>query len=128
VGATRIAFARATARAGVLASIAAVVLLLSGFGTGIVDALAGALDDGLRDGLVAATGTDGAVRWQVRVARDPEAQAEAAASVLDRMLVPHARALEPVRGDRTGRRPARRCPRSVPSCWPTTTRPAGRSS
>ncbi len=89
MGATRIAFARATARAGVLGSIAAVVFLLSGFGTGIVDALAGASTSGLREGLVAATGTDGAARWQIRVARDPEAQAEAAASVLDRMLVPH---------------------------------------
>jgi hypothetical protein len=41
VGAIRIAFARAAARAGVLGSIAAVVLLLSGLGTGVADALAG---------------------------------------------------------------------------------------
>ncbi|RZS64172.1 hypothetical protein EV187_2552 [Agromyces ramosus] len=89
MGATRIAFARAAARAGVLGSIAAVVFLLAGLGTAVVDSLAGSSTSGLRDGLAAATGTDGAVRWQIRVARDPEAQADAAASVLDRMLVPH---------------------------------------
>lgn len=88
MGAIRIAFARAAARAGVLGSIAAVVLLLSGLGTGVADALAGASTSGLRAALAAATGVDGAARWQIRIAPEAEAQADAAASVLDRMLLP----------------------------------------
>lgn len=86
MGAIRIAFARAAARAGVLGSIAAVVLLLSGLGTGVAGALAGASTSGLRAGLAAATGVDGAARWQIRIAPEAEAQADAAASVLDRMV------------------------------------------
>jgi hypothetical protein len=89
VGSARTAFARASARAGVLGSIAAVVFLLAGLGTAVVDSLAGASVGGLRTGLVAASGTDAAARWQIRLAGDPAAQAEAAASVLDRMIVPY---------------------------------------
>ena len=89
MGAARTAFARANARLGVLAGIAAVVMLLGGLGAGVVDALAGAATGGLRGGLAATTGTDGATRWQTRLADDAEAQADAAASVLDRMLVPN---------------------------------------
>ncbi len=89
MGALRIAFARAAARAGVLGSIAAVVLLLAGLGAGVADALAGASTSGLRAELASTTGTDAAARWQIRLARDADAQADAAASVLDRMIVPH---------------------------------------
>ncbi|GAA1765913.1 hypothetical protein [Agromyces humatus] len=89
MGAARTAFARANARLGVLAGIAAVVMLLAGLGAGVVDALAGAATEGLRTGLAATTGTDGAARWQIRLADDPAAQTEAAASVLDRSLVPN---------------------------------------
>jgi hypothetical protein len=89
VGATRTVYARASVRAGVLGSVAAVVLLLTAFGTAVVDSLAGAALGGLRDGLATTTGVDGAARWQIRIAGDAEAQAGAAASVLDRMLVPH---------------------------------------
>ena len=89
MGALRIAFARAAARAGVLGSVAVVVLLLSGLGTGVADALAGASTSGLRAELASTTGTDAAARWQIRLARDADAQADAAASVLDRLLVPH---------------------------------------
>lgn len=89
MGAMRIAFARASARAGLLASIAAVVLLLTGLGTAVIDSLAGASVGGLRDGLTATTGVGGAARWQVRMSDDPEAQADAAASVLDRVVAPH---------------------------------------
>ncbi|MDR6906776.1 hypothetical protein J2X63_002462 [Agromyces sp. 3263] len=89
MGAMRIAFARAAARAGVLGSIAAVVFLLAGLGTAVVDSVSGAATTGLREGLAAASGADGAARWQIRVAADPDAQAEAAASVLDRMLTRH---------------------------------------
>jgi hypothetical protein len=85
----RIAFARAAARVGLLGSIAAVVLLLAGLGAGVADALAGASTSGLRAELASATGTDAAARWQIRLARDAGAQADAAASVLDRMIVPH---------------------------------------
>ncbi len=89
MGAARTAFARANARLGVLAGIAAVVFLLAGLGTVVVDSLTGAATGGLRSGLGAATGADGAARWQIRLAEDPTAQAEAAAIVLDRMLVPN---------------------------------------
>lgn len=89
MGALRIAFARAAARAGVLGSIAAVVLLLAGLGAGVADALAGASTSGLRAELASTTGTDAAARWQIRLARDAGAQADAAASVLDRMIVPN---------------------------------------
>ncbi|MCD2441740.1 hypothetical protein LQ757_05550 [Agromyces sp. SYSU K20354] len=89
MGAARTAFARANARLGVLAGLAAVVLLLAGLGAGVLDALAGAATGGLRTGLAATTGTDGAARWQIRLADDPDAQAAAAAAVLDRMLVPN---------------------------------------
>ncbi|MGW4930069.1 hypothetical protein ACWEOH_13015 [Agromyces sp. NPDC004153] len=89
MGALRIAFARAAARAGVLGSVAAVVLLLAGLGTGVADALAGASTSGLRAELASTTGIDAAARWQIRLARDADAQADAAASVLDRMIVPH---------------------------------------
>lgn len=89
MGAMRIAFARAAARAGVLGSIAAVVFLLAGLGTAVVDSVSGAATTGLREGLAAASGADGAARWQIRVAADPDAQAEAAASVLDRMVTQH---------------------------------------
>ncbi|MFC9560645.1 hypothetical protein [Agromyces sp. NPDC056965] len=88
MGAARTAFARANARAGVLAAIAAVVLLLSGLSTAVIDSLAGSSASGLRSGLASAQGTTGAARWQIRVAHDPEAQADAAASVLDRMITP----------------------------------------
>lgn len=89
MGSARTSFARATARAGVLGSIAAVVFLLAGLGTAVVDSLAGASVGGLRSGLAATSGTDGATRWQIRLSRDPAAQADAAASVLDRMIVPY---------------------------------------
>ncbi|WP_136708543.1 hypothetical protein [Agromyces sp. H66] len=88
MGATRTVLARANARAGVLGSIAAVILLLTGFGTAVVDSLTGAALSGLRDGITTSSGVDGAVRWQIRIAGDGSAQAEAAASVLDRMIVP----------------------------------------
>ncbi len=88
MGAARTAFARANARAGVLVAIAAVVLLLSGLSTAVIDALAGSSTSGLRSGLSQAQGTAGAARWQIRVAQDPAAQADAAASVLDRMITP----------------------------------------
>ena len=106
MGSARTAFARAAARAGVLGSIAAVVFLLAGVGTAVVDSLAGASLGGLRAGLAASSGTDGAVRWQIRVAGDPPAQAAAAASVLDRMIVPHGatwtRSVETAPVDATG--------------------------
>ncbi|MFE6965870.1 hypothetical protein ACFVAJ_12185 [Agromyces sp. NPDC057679] len=89
MGTARTAFARANARLGVLAGIAAVVLLLSGIGTAALDTLAGAATGGLRTGLESATGAAGAARWQIRLANDADAQSEAAAAVLDRMLVPH---------------------------------------
>ncbi|RXZ47856.1 hypothetical protein ESP57_15135 [Agromyces fucosus] len=89
MGAARTAFARANARAGVLVAIAAVVLLLSGLSTAVIDALAGSSTSGLRSGLSSAQGAAGAARWQIRVAQDPEAQADAAASVLDRMITPY---------------------------------------
>jgi len=80
--------ARAGAHRGVFAAIAAVVLLLAFLGTAVIDSLASASLSGLRSGLASATGADGAARWQIRMSDDPEAQADAAASVLDRMLVP----------------------------------------
>ncbi|HET8868594.1 MAG TPA: hypothetical protein VFM87_09720, partial [Agrococcus sp.] len=89
MGATRTAVARARARTGVLGSVAAVVLLLTALATGVVDSLTSAGLSGLRDGLAAASGVDGAARWQIRIAGDAEDQADAAASVLDRMLTPH---------------------------------------
>lgn len=89
MGATRTAVARARARTGVLGSVAAVVLLLTALATGVVDSLTSAGLSGLRDGLAAASGVDGAARWQIRIASDAEEQADAAASVLDRMLTPH---------------------------------------
>ncbi|ANJ26313.1 hypothetical protein ATC03_05860 [Agromyces aureus] len=70
------------------AALAAVVLVLAFLGTAIVDSLASASLSGLRNGLAAATGTDGAARWQIRISGDPVEQADAAASVLDRLLVP----------------------------------------
>jgi hypothetical protein len=66
-----------------------VVFLLAGLGTAVVDSLAAASVGGLRTGLAAASGTDAAARWQIRLAGDPAAQAEATASVLDRMIVPY---------------------------------------
>ncbi|MFF2387677.1 hypothetical protein [Agromyces sp. NPDC058104] len=89
MGTARTAFARANARLGVLGGIAAVVLLLSGLGTAALDTLAGAATSGLRTGLESATGVAGAARWQIRLASDAAAQSEAAAAVLDRMIVPH---------------------------------------
>ncbi|GAA1786459.1 hypothetical protein [Agromyces lapidis] len=89
MGSARTAFARANARLGVLSGIAAVVLLLSGIGTASLGTLAGAAAGGLRTGLESATGAAGAARWQIRLANDAAAQSEAAAAVLDRMLVPH---------------------------------------
>ncbi|MGI9822570.1 hypothetical protein [Agromyces sp. Marseille-Q5079] len=89
MGATSTAVARANAHRGVFAAIAAVVLALAFLGTAVLDSLANASLGGLRDGLASATGTNGAARWQIRMAADAEAQAEAAASVLDRMLVPN---------------------------------------
>lgn len=106
MGSARTSFARAAAHAGVLGSIAAVVFLLAGLGTAVVDSLAGASVGGLRAGLAAASGTDGSARWQIRLAGDPEAQADAAASVLDRMIVPHgarwSRSVETAPVDATG--------------------------
>ncbi|MCP2369418.1 hypothetical protein BJ978_000094 [Agromyces terreus] len=89
MGATSTAVARANAHRGVFASIGAVVLVLAFLGTAVVDSLANASHAALADGLASATGTDGAARWQIRMAADADAQAEAAASVLDRMLVPN---------------------------------------
>lgn len=89
MGAARTAFARANARIGVLAGVGAVVLLLAGLGTTVVDALTGSATSGLRTGLTAADGASGAMRWQIRVADDAEAQASGAARVLDRTIVPH---------------------------------------
>lgn len=89
MGATRAVFARAKSRAGVLGSIAAVVLLLTALGTAVIESLAGAAHESLRSGLEAASGVDGAVRWEIRVADDAEAQAGAAAAVLDRMIASH---------------------------------------
>uniref|UniRef100_UPI00135B2C85 hypothetical protein n=1 Tax=Agromyces humi TaxID=1766800 RepID=UPI00135B2C85 len=60
MGAMRIAFARAAARVGVLGSVAAVLFLLAGLGTAVVDSLTGAATSGLRGGLAAASGADGA--------------------------------------------------------------------
>ncbi|MDQ0893150.1 hypothetical protein [Agromyces ramosus] len=106
MGSARTSFARAAARAGVLGSIAAVVFLLAGLGTAVVDSLAGASVGGLRSGLAAASGIDGAARWQIRLSSDPAAQADAAASVLDRMIVPHgaswSRSVETAPVDATG--------------------------
>ncbi|MET4157338.1 hypothetical protein [Agromyces sp. PvR057] len=89
MGATSTAVARAGAHRGVFAAIAAAVLVLAFLGTAIIDSLAGASLSGLRSGLASATGTEGAARWQIRLSGDPVAQADAAASVLDRMLVPN---------------------------------------
>ncbi|MFF2271413.1 hypothetical protein ACFVTX_04030 [Agromyces sp. NPDC058136] len=89
MGGARTAFARASARSGVLAGVAAVVLLLAGLGTAALDTLSGAAASGLRSGLEQATGSAGAARWQIRLAGDAGAQSEAAAAVLDRMIVPH---------------------------------------
>lgn len=82
----RLALARARARSGVLAGVAAVVLVLAGVGTAIIDQTAGAAVTGLRDRVAAAAGAEGAVRWEIRRSTDPEAQAEAGAAVLDRTL------------------------------------------
>ncbi|MCM3655761.1 hypothetical protein M3147_00675 [Agromyces mediolanus] len=82
----RLALARARARSGVLAGVAAVVLVLAGVGTAIIDQTAGAAVTGLRDRIGAVAGADGAVRWEIRRSIDPEAQAEAGAEVLDRTL------------------------------------------
>ncbi|MFD6053778.1 hypothetical protein [Agromyces sp. NPDC060279] len=82
----RLALARARARSGVLAGVAAVVLILAGVGTAILDQTAGAAVTGLRERVAAASGADGAVRWEIRRSSDPEAQAEAGATVLDRTL------------------------------------------
>ncbi|SFR72549.1 FtsX-like permease family protein [Agromyces sp. CF514] len=89
MGATSTAVARARAHGGVFAAIASVVLVLALLGTAVVDALAGSSIGGLRSGLAAATGVDGAARWQIRMSADPVEQADAAASVLDRMLAPN---------------------------------------
>lgn len=89
MGGARTAFARASARSGVLAGVAAVVLLLAGLGTAALDTLSGAAASGLRSGLEQATGSAGAARWQIRLAGDAGAQSAAAAAVLDRMIVPH---------------------------------------
>ncbi|MCD5346336.1 FtsX-like permease family protein [Agromyces sp. S2-1-8] len=94
MGAARTAFARANARIGVLAGIAAVVLLLSGLGSAVIESLAGSAASGLRDGVAAAAGSSGATRWQIRLASDAEAQSDEAAAVLDRMIVPHGAAWE----------------------------------
>ncbi|HEY1105629.1 MAG TPA: hypothetical protein VGE78_05720, partial [Agromyces sp.] len=89
MGAARTVFARANARAGVFVGIAAVVLLLAGIGTAIVGSLTAAATGGLRSGLDEATGAAGAARWQIRLEPDAASQADAAADVLDRMIVPH---------------------------------------
>lgn len=88
MGTARTAFARASARLGVLSGIGAAVFLLAGLGTIVVDTLSGAAVGGLRAGLESASGAEGAARWQIRLAGDGEAQAEVAATVLDRLLVP----------------------------------------
>lgn len=78
--------ARARARAGVLGGVAAVVLVLAGLGTAIVDAAAGSAVTGMQAGAAQAGGADGAMRWQIRRSTDPEAQTRAGAAVLDRTL------------------------------------------
>ncbi|MGX5696930.1 hypothetical protein ACWKWP_12085 [Agromyces soli] len=82
----RLALARARARAGVLAGVAAVVLVLAGLGTAILDQTAGAAVTGLREGVGETQGADGAMRWQIRRSTDPDEQTAAGAAVLDRTL------------------------------------------
>ncbi|MBM7505606.1 hypothetical protein ACFPER_00715 [Agromyces aurantiacus] len=81
--------ARSRARAGVLAGVATVALLLAAFLTATVGVLVVAPTAGARDGLAAASGADRAVRWQTRLADDAGAQADAAAGVLDRLVAVH---------------------------------------
>ncbi|MFF2370971.1 hypothetical protein [Agromyces sp. NPDC058110] len=109
MGAITTAAARARAHGGVFAAIACVVLVLVLLGTAVLDALAGSSTTGLRSSLASATGVDGAARWQIRMSADPDEQADAAASVLDRMIVPSGAAWErsvqttPVEAETEGR-------------------------
>ncbi|QEO15246.1 hypothetical protein FLP10_13045 [Agromyces intestinalis] len=82
----RIAAARTRARVGVLAGVA-LISFLAAFTTGaLADWTATAPSTAIGEGLAAVDGRAGAVRWQTRLAADAPAQAEAAASVLDREL------------------------------------------
>ncbi|WP_350349228.1 FtsX-like permease family protein [Agromyces sp. G08B096] len=88
MGTARTTFARAWMRGGVFAGIAATVFVAAGLGGGLADLLTAAPATGVAQGVGAARGEAGAVRWQTGLDRDAEAQADAAAGVLDRMLVP----------------------------------------
>lgn len=86
---TRVRFARSRARSGVLAGVAAVTLLLTALLTVVTGILVTAPSSGARDAISAADGADGSARWQTRLTGDAEAQADAAARVLDRFVAPH---------------------------------------
>jgi hypothetical protein len=88
VAAARLLVARGRARAGVLAGIAAVAVVLAGLGTIVGGLLLAAPVDAVRAGLAAASGADGSLRWQTRLDDDPDAQSDAAAQLLDRLLLP----------------------------------------
>ena len=88
MAAARLLMARARVRAGVLAGVAAVAVVLAGLGTIVGGLLLAAPVTGVRTGLAAAAGADGSMRWQTRLADDGGAQSDAAAHVLDRLLVP----------------------------------------
>lgn len=85
----RVMLARARARSGVLAGVAAVSLLLTGFLAVVLGILVSAPTSAARDAVVAAEGADGAARWHTRLADDATGQADAAARVLDRFVTPH---------------------------------------
>ena len=101
MAAARLLMARARVRAGVLAGVAAVAVVLAGLGTIVGGLLLAAPVTGVRAGLAAATGADGSMRWQTRLADDGGAQSDAAAHVLDRLLVPS----DPVAAARPARTP-----------------------
>ena len=69
-----LAVKRTRLRAALFAAVFGVVLLLSGLGVGLSGFLAGAADDGVRAGLAALTGSDGAFRVTIPLAADADAQ------------------------------------------------------
>lgn len=86
----RVMLARARARFGVLAGVAAVAFLLAAFLAVVLGILVSAPTSAARDAVVAAEGADGAARWHTRLGDDATSQADAAARVLDRFVAPHA--------------------------------------
>ncbi|WP_164863461.1 FtsX-like permease family protein [Agromyces sp. LHK192] len=86
MGTGRMRAARARARIGVLAGMAATVLVAAALAGGLSDLMTTAPAAGVSDALDRARGEAGAMRWTTRLEADAEAQRAAAAPVLDRML------------------------------------------